>query len=161
MKKLEKKFIFSLCIIFLGVFCLNSVFSQSNDFLTEVIATDSITYGQVAYLTMCDLSFIEETASESDAISALEENFPKVVSTLSIQKTSQELSAKQLSYICCSVYNIKSSLMFMIFQNPRYAFRQIKSLGYFASNENEKSFVSGRKAMMIIADCSEKARMSK
>ena len=154
MKKVFIKMFTFVSIVLLGS---GLAFSQSNNFVTNVISSDSITYGQTAYLIMCDLNLVQESASESEAVYALEENFPKLVAKLSIQNVEQKLTAKQFSYICYSVYDVKTSLMFMICKTPRYAFRQMKAANYFAQNEAPSVNVSGRKALLIIADLSEKA----
>ena len=145
-----------LLMTLLAVFSLTAVFAQSNDFITQVIGTKEITYGQAAYLLMCDRAFIAENASESDAISALEENFPALTKKLSIQKVNHTLTAKEFSFLCSSVYDVKSSLMYLIFHNKRYAFRQMKAAGYFAPSVDPKEPLDGRKALIIIADLSEK-----
>ena len=161
MKNSKKVKLLAVCMIVLCALCMNAVFAQSNEFVTGVIQTEKISYGQATYLVMCDLGHIGESASESEAIFMLEENYPKLVNKLSIQKIEQPLTAKQLSQICCTVYNVKTSLMYMIAKNQRYAFRQMKAMGYFSANDNPSSYVSGRKALMMIADCSEKAKPEK
>lgn len=127
-------------------------FAQSANFVTKIIDTQKITYGQAAYFICCDYGYIDETDDESSAVSALEENFPNMINKLKIQQVDKVLSAKEFSFMCCQAWDIKSSLMYMIFQNQRYAFKQMKAKGYFAANTDPSSTVDGRKVLYIVSD---------
>ncbi|MCR5698112.1 MAG: hypothetical protein K6G52_00570 [Treponemataceae bacterium] len=148
MKGTVKKFLaFLFCTLFATL-----AFAQSADFISEVIATQKITYGQAAYFICCDYGYIDEAADESSAVSALEENFPNMINKLKIQQVDKELTVKEFSFMCCQAWDIKSSLMYMIFQNQRYAFKQMKAKGYFAANTNPNATLDGRKVLYIISD---------
>ncbi|MCR4789509.1 MAG: hypothetical protein K5839_00350 [Treponemataceae bacterium] len=132
------------------------VFAQSNNIVSAVIASDNVNYGQIAYLIACESGLVDENTSEKDAIITLEEKYPEFKKAIPTQTSLQVLSAKQFSFMITRVWNIKTSLLYMIFKSPRYAFRELKAQGYFDAGTDPDAGVSGRRALIIIADCAEK-----
>ena len=143
MKKTMKKLIFVLLFCVLSSFC----FSQSFDFIEEVVNSKEVSFLQVATLVSQDLSLSQN----------LQDDFPKLKKIVDKYEVNpnQAIELADFSQIICTCYNVKSSLMYIIFGTPRYAFRQLVASGYFSATEQPNAKLTGVKALSIIADFGE------
>ena len=143
MKKTMKKLIFVLLFCVLSSFC----FSQSFDYVEEVVNSKEVSFLQVATLVSQDLSLSQN----------LQDDFPKLKKIVDKYEVnpSQAIELADFSQIICTCYNVKSSLMYIIFGTPRYAFRQLVASGYFSATEQPNAKLTGVKALSIIADFGE------
>ena len=143
MKKTMKKLIFVLLFCVLSSFC----FSQSFDYVEEVVNSKEVSFLQVATLVSQDLSLSQN----------LQDDFPKLKKIVDKYEVnpSQAIELADFSQIICTCYNVKSSLMYIIFGTPRYAFRQLVASGYFSATEQSNTKLTGVKALSIIADFGE------
>ena len=143
MKKTMKKLIFVLLFCVLSSFC----FAQSFDFIEEVVNSKEVSFLQVATLVTQDLSLSQN----------LQDDFPKLKKITDKYEVnpSQSIELRDFSQIICTCYNVKSSLMYIIFGTPRYAQRQLVASGYFSSMLQPNAKLSGVKALSIIADFGE------
>ena len=143
MKKTMKKLIFVLLFCVLSSFC----FSQSFDYVEEVVNSKEVSFLQVATLVSQDLSLSQN----------LQDDFPKLKKIVDkyVVNPNQAIELADFSQIICTCYNVKSSLMYIIFGTPRYAFRQLVASGYFSATEQSNAKLTGVKALSIIADFGE------
>lgn len=140
--------------IFLLVFMLfvaGIAGAQSANRITEILEERQVTYGQVAYLADSELNLIQESASYADAL--------KAAINAGIVKGEPEASTPvdyaALAYICSKTWKIEKSLFYKLSKSPRYAFKQLQSLGIISSNADPAQPVSGRTALNIITACIE------
>ena len=143
MRKTMKKLILVLLFCVLSSFC----FSQSFDFIEEVVNSKEVSFLQVTTLVSQDLSLSKN----------LQDDFPKLKKITDKYEVnpSQSIELRDFSQIICTCYNVKSSLMYIIFGTPRYAQRQLVASGYFSSMLQPNAKLSGVKALSIIADFGE------
>lgn len=143
MRKTMKKLIFVLLFCVLSSFC----FSQSFDFIEEVVNSKEVSFLQVTTLVSQDLSLSKN----------LQDDFPKLKKITDKYEVnpSQSIELRDFSQIICTCYNVKTSLMYIIFGTPRYAQRQLVASGYFSSMLQPNAKLSGVKALSIIADFGE------
>ena len=143
MRKTMKKLIFVLLFCVLSSFC----FSQSFDFIEEVVDSKEVSFLQVTTLVSQDLSLSKN----------LQDDFPKLKKITDKYEVnpSQSIELRDFSQIICTCYNVKTSLMYIIFGTPRYAQRQLVASGYFSSMLQPNAKLSGVKALSIIADFGE------
>ena len=143
MRKTMKKLIFVLLFCVLSSFC----FSQSFDFIEEVVNSKEVSFLQVTTLVSQDLSLSKN----------LQDDFPKLKKITDKYEVnpSQSIELRDFSQIICTCYNVKTSLMYIIFGTPRYAQRQLVASGYFSSMLQPNAKLTGVKALSIIADFGE------
>ena len=143
MKKTMKKLIFVLLFCVLSSFC----FAQSFDFIEEVVNSKEVSFLQVTTLVSQDLSLSQN----------LQDDFPKLkkIADKYESNPNQAIKLADFSQIICTCYDVKSSLMYIIFGTPRYAFRQLVASGYFSATEQPNAKLTGVKALSIIADFGE------
>ena len=158
MTKLRKIFAFEI-LLFISSFC----FAQSFDFIEEVVNTKEVTFLQVATLVAQDLNLVQNSVENSEITKSLITSFPKLEKITKKYEANLEnpIQVKDFSQIICTCYNVKSSLMYIIFRTPRYAFRQLIASGYFPMTMQPNAKLSGVKALSIIADLGENEGESK
>ena len=153
MKKTMKKLIFVLLFCFLSSFC----FAQSFDFIEDVVNTKEVTFLQIATLVAQDLNLVQNSVENSEITKSLITSFPKLekITKKYESNPNQAIKLADFSQIICTCYNVKSSLMYIIFGTSRYAQRQLVASGYFSSMLQPNAKLSGVKALSIIADFGE------
>ena len=159
MKKTMKKLIFVLLFCVLSSFC----FSQSFDYVEEVVNSKEVSFLQVVTLVSQDLSLVSDSSENVDISQSLVSVFSKLekITDKYESNPSQAIELRDFSQIICTCYNVKSSLMYIIFRTPRYAFRQLVASGYFPMTMQPDAKLSGVKALSVIADFGEKAGETK
>ena len=153
MKKTMKKLIFVLLFCVLSSFC----FSQSFDYVEEVVNSKEASFLQVVTLVSQDLSFGADSSENADISQSLVSAYPnlkKIVDKYEVNPN-QAIELADFSQIICTCYNVKSSLMYIIFGTPRYAQRQLVASGYFSASLQPNAKLTGVKALSIIADFGE------
>lgn len=158
MTKLRKIFAFAI-LLFVSSVC----FAQSFDFIEEVVNTKEVTFLQVATLVAQDLNLVQDSVDNSEISKSLISSFPKLEKITKKYESNLEspIQVRDFSQIICTCYGVKSSLMYIIFSSPRYAFRQLIAGGYFPMTMQPDAKLSGVKALSIIADFGESAGDSK
>ena len=153
MKKTMKKLIFVLLFCVLSSFC----FSQSFDYVEEVVNSKEVSFLQVVTLVSQDLSLVSDSSENVDISQSLVSVFSKLekITDKYESNPSQAIELRDFSQIICTCYNVKSSLMYIIFRTPRYAQRQLVASGYFSASLQPNAKLTGVKALSIIADFGE------
>lgn len=127
-----------------------SAFSQTADSVTKMIESKTVSFEQVAYFAAVSNGLITEDVSVEDAVIALESKIKK-----SEVKTADALSYEDCAFVCAKAWNIKGGLMFTLFKNPRYAFKEFQAKKYIQESKNPKSKITGRDALYLITKCAE------
>ena len=148
MEWIMRKF-FVLLLVFLAFPVFS--FAQSADKVTEILEAEEITYGQLGYLSACELSLVNDSASFVEAFTALQ-NEGYVAKSVS---AGDKVTYKGLAGICSKTYGIRKSFLYRITSADRYAFRQLQSLGAVSSSADPLWTVSGYDAMCVISQCIE------
>lgn len=148
MEKNMKRLFFALVLALVaGSFS----FAQSADKVTQILEADEITYGQLGYLSACQLSLVDDSTSFVEAFTALQ-NAGYVGKDVS---AGDKVTYKGLSGLCSRTFGIRESLMYRITSADRYAFKQLQSLGAVPSSADPGRTVSGYDAMSVISECIE------
>ena len=158
MTKLKKIAMFFLVLVISSV-----CFAQSFDFIEDVVNTKEVTFLQVATLVAQDLNLVQDSVENSEITKSLITSFPKLEKITKKYEANLEnpIQVRDFSQIICTCYGVKSSLMYIIFSSPRYAFRQLIAGGYFPMTMQPDAKLSGVKALSVIADFGEKAGETK
>ena len=126
--------------------------AQSASRVTEILEEKQVTIGELAYMAGSELNLIKEGASYDASLQA-------AVDT-GILKTGHNASDPatyaELAFICSKTWKVEKSLFFKLTNSPRYAFKQLQSLGVISSNADPSQIISGRTALNVISACIEK-----
>lgn len=142
-----RKILSILFVLFIGGFA----FAQSADVITDIIATDEVTYGQICYLSAIHQGLIEEDSSYDEAVEVLYSN-----GQLPVEVGAHEVVYMvNLAFIYAQIWpNIKGGLMYKITNGaPRYAFKLFKNDGIFNSKADPRAVLTGREALDILTAC--------
>lgn len=143
-----KKFL----IILLSAFILSvSVYSQDASRITEILKTEKVSYGQAAYLAASYVGVITEKTSYANALEVLAS---KGLVSKDV-KANDPISLSDFSYLCAKVTQLKGGLMFTLFDNPRYALKELKAKGIIAPNADPDFTVNGHEALSVLSNCIE------
>lgn len=142
------KRIFSIMVL---LFIGGITFAQSADVITEILASEEVTYGQVCYLSAIHQGLIPEDASYDDAVAALLEEGQIKEDVGSYDS----VYMVNLAFIYAQIWpDMKGGLMFRLTNgSPRYAFKKFKSDGVIAENADPNQTVSGAEALNILTSC--------
>ena len=143
MKKVK---IFTLFLMF---FCV-VVSAQSSDKVTEMIEAKTVSLDDVAYFAASYFGVIDEKDSGAEALLELEKNTQYVKIS-----NSEILSYDDFAYFCTQTWNIKGGLMLMATKSPRYAFKELQSMGYVSQSIFPNDMVDGIQALTIMTNCIE------
>ena len=125
--------------------------AQSSAKITEILETENVTWGQLAYLSAIQLSLADENDSEEKCISVLKEN--NIITKDA--EASQTVVLKDIAQVCAKTWNVKGGIFYKIFHTPRYALRQLKNDGIIAVAEDPSKLSDGHELLNIINECIE------
>lgn len=136
-------------IIFLS-FWVISAYSQSADVITNLLESKTVTAGQMAYISACHQSLVNDSASFEDALQAL-----KNAGQLSDDVEND--SVVKLDFVAAmyaKMWNVKGGLFYTITKgSSRYAFKQLKADGVIPQSWDPKTKISGTQALNLYTKC--------
>jgi hypothetical protein len=138
----------------LFVFCVAghlSLYAQSNTFLDEFLAQDKVTFGNAVYLVLSGAGMVEEGATVENAVEVLG------VQDWGIKEKAPEepISLEEYSYLLMRVFKIGGGFMYALFPSARYAFRELRYLGFIDPPIDPGRTLSGEEALRILASVLE------
>lgn len=139
--------------IFLLLFVLFASlgFSQSADFVTEIINSEAITYEDVAYFCALNLGLVSDDATPSEAMVALDK-----ANVYSMPNNSKEyIPYDALANMLMRTWGIKGGFFYSITKSNRYAFKELQNKGFIPTNVSSKESVSGIEMLNLITRCLE------
>ncbi len=144
---MRKIIIFSI----LSIFFTFSLYSQSADSVTKIIETQEVDFAQVSYFVATYLELLPDSATEQQAMN--------VVSLAKIsdipENPYKSIPYKKFAQICMNTWIKKGGLLYSITKSPRYAFKEMQSLGLIDIQKYPNQHLSGKDALNIMTRCIE------
>jgi hypothetical protein len=138
-----------LFFVFLFLLVLFPAFSQTPAEIERLIDEPAITCKQAAWFTLAvalDLpEGSEQYVSEHAFVTA--QNYGWLYKDA---ERDAPITMAGLSYLLMNVFNIKGGLMYRLAKIPRYAYRELKSLGYISGDVYSNQKVSGGQFLQIL-----------
>jgi hypothetical protein len=130
-----------ICIISL---LLLPAFSQDASILTHILGKKTSNYVDFSYLIASELGmevspFEAYTYCDRFGSYAYKDNADKAI------------TVKTVSYFLVRNYGLKGGIMWSAFRNPRYAFKELKSSGFWPSGTDPDNKLSGRDLVLAIS----------
>lgn len=141
-----------LTVLIAMFFCF-ATYAQSADVITDILESDTATFGQICYLAAVQQNIVKETSSYEDAVQAMYENslIP------SVEDADAPIPAVDIAYIYSKLWPISGGLMYRLTKgSPRYAFKQFQADGIISTEMEPSKFVTGAKALSIYTSCINK-----
>jgi len=136
---------FSLVIV-LGLATATSVVAQSNQAIDRLLEEKPATVGDAAYVILSAVGLVPEdaTGEEATAVIADKKLLPKTPAP------SEPVTLGEVSYLIMETQGIKGGLFYTLFPGPRYATRELASLGLLKGYTHPNRTVSGEEVMWIL-----------
>lgn len=126
-----------------------AAFSQSADKMTEILDTKTVTYQQAAYFFAVANGMANDSASETAAVEMLKQ--AKLIKE--DVHGNEPIPLNQVAFLCANTWNVKGGLMYRIFKNPRYSFKQLQADGIISYTDDPSKILNGHQFMNVIVDC--------
>ncbi|MFO8065429.1 MAG: hypothetical protein R6V29_12465 [Spirochaetia bacterium] len=125
--------------------------AQSNEVVDEILASDSVTFGQAAYMV-----FLAADEAPDDA--SVEEVYRDIEwSQWNLKEKSMDDPVRlgEVSYLLMENLGIRGGLMYRMIPGPRYAARELDYLEFLLGNDSPYRSVSGRELLHVIGQALE------
>ncbi len=131
--------------------------AQSVEKITELIDSQETTFGQASYLALSYAEKIDEDASYQDALqAAVELGWVKDGA-----KAGSAISLKEFSALCVKAAGMKGGLFYKLTKAPRYAYKELKALGFLDKEADPWKKISGQDAVNLFNVCVNYAEASR
>ena len=133
--RLKKIFISAVIFLFSSF-----AFSQSADFVSNILESPQVTFGQIGYLVAVYQNFVPESATEDEAMASLF-NAGQIQGVIDSSKI---IRYDEAAFLFSKIWKINGGLFFRLTKaNPRYAFRQLRADGVIPKNADPSNSPSG------------------
>ena len=138
-------------LVFLVFFFSLTVYGQDATKVTEILDSPLLTKGQAAYIAASWLNTDNESLDFQQAIQLMvTEGFFSEDSN-----ASDPIRLDELSNLCMKTWNIPGGLFYRMTKANRYAFKELKALGYLSATADPSFTVTGFQGMNIMFKCME------
>ncbi|MCR5290840.1 MAG: hypothetical protein K6E51_12680 [Treponema sp.] len=141
-----------LIFVFLFSFCIAGLHAQSAEFMSQLLESKRVTYGQACYFTALYKGSIPESVSQQEA-------FDFINKTGYVYKDSVTaddfVTMADLSYLIVKAFNVKGGIMYSLFPSPRYALRLLESDGLVAQFTDPQGKIKGDDFIALFIRCLE------
>ncbi len=146
-----KKLILSV----IATFFLMNAFAQSSQKISEILEKEEISKGQASYFACVYKNLVEESATEDDAFTILQEkNLFKLD-----EKSDEKISLSKACFLVSETSQMKGGIFYSIFHSSRYSLREFKALGIIPQNANPNQTVTGSEFIAILNDFEKKGKL--
>jgi hypothetical protein len=120
--------------------------AQSNQTIDRLLDEKPATFGDAAYVILSAAGFVSESATGEEATVAVAEKklLPKTPAPTELA------TLGQVCYLIMETQGIKGGLFYTLFPGPRYATRELASLGFLKGYTHPNRVVSGEEVMWIL-----------
>ncbi len=133
-------------LIFVVLASATNLFAQSNQTIDRLLSESPAAFGEAAYVILSAAGLVPESATAEDATAA-------VVERKLLAKTPSPTEPVTLGEVCLLIMEtqgIKGGLFYTLFPGPRYATRELASLGLLKGFTHPQRVVSGEEVMWIL-----------
>ena len=133
-------------LVVLWFACAANLIAQSNQTVDRLLDERPATFGDAAYVILSAVGFVPEGATGEDAAAAVAER-------RLLSKTPSPTAPATLGEVCYLIMEtqrIRGGLFYTLFPGPRYATRELASLGLLKGYTHPNRVVSGEEVMWIL-----------
>jgi hypothetical protein len=130
----------------LWIGCAASLGAQSNQAIDRLLDEKPATFGDSAYVILSAAGLVGEntTGDEAAAVVAARKLLPKTPSS------TEAATLGEVCFLIMQTQGIKGGLFYRLFPGPRYATRELASLGLLKGYTHPNRAVSGEEVMWIL-----------
>lgn len=139
-------------IVAISLLLTSQAFSQSADRVTDIIKTETVTYGQATYLAGTSLGVIDDNDSYEVAV----EKYKAAGIIAEDISATDAIKLKHIAFILSKTWNVKPTLMNRIFKKqPRYALRSFQAVNIIDVANDPDKYCTGHEFLNIVTECAE------
>ena len=144
MKKTKTKLLF---VIIIFLFFLFPAFTQTAADIETMLYEKAVTFEQAAWLILASAMDEPPVNSQAAFVLAVEQGW------ISVNVSGgAPINFGNLSFLAMKAFDIKGGLMYRLFENRRYAFREMKNFGYITGRAYSGLNVSGEQFLQILGN---------
>jgi len=130
----------------ISIACSASLSAQSNQAIDRLMDEEQASFGDAAYVILSAAGLVPEGATGDDAAAAVTQRklLPKALSPTG------PVSLGEVCYLIMETQGITGGLFYTMFPGPRYATRELASLGLLKGYTHPNRIVSGEEVMRIL-----------
>ncbi len=133
-----------------------SLCAQSNQTVDRLLDEKPAVFGDAAYVILTAVGFVPDTATGEEAAAAVADKklLPKTPAATA------PVTLGQVCFLIMETQGLKGGLLYRMFPGPRYATRELASMGLLKGYTHPNRVVSGEEVMWILGavlDLKEKA----
>ncbi len=123
-----------------------SLLAQSNQTIDRLMDERPATLGDAASVILSAVGLVSESATGDEAVAAIARNklLPKTPSP------TDPVTLGEVCYLIMETQGIRGGLFYHLFPGPRYATRELASLGLLKGYTHPNRLVSGEEVMWIL-----------
>lgn len=130
----------------LVVFTAVGAFSQTSEFVDELLADERTTYGQVSYLVLV----ASENLSEDSDVARAFEQLDALGWAPSGASAEKEVTLAAYASILMKAFGLKGGIMYSFLPGPRYAYREMVTRQVIQGRSDPFMSVSGSSAIRML-----------
>jgi hypothetical protein len=123
-----------------------AAWGQANEDVDAILAADSITFGQAAYILLVGSENISDDADQNRCMGMLVE-LGWVASDTAVDT---KITLGEYAFLVMKAFGIRGGLMYSLFPGSRYAIRELRYLGIVQGRADGMDFLSGETAIRIL-----------
>lgn len=141
------KLIIPIAFIFISQL---QTFAQSNEIIDSLLSEKYADYGKAAYLTLSAANLVDRNAiadnAAREALSFLKGSGWK----LKIKSPDEKINLGEYCLLVMKSFKMQGGVMYFVFPSPRYASRELYSLGFIDGSKDPYRKISGEEAVSIL-----------
>lgn len=145
-----------LIVILVAALLSFSLHAQSTDFLSDMLDTERVTFGQASYL--CVMHLLPNSEDMTYEVSYEKAGRYNVLPRVKANTTSDNtITLATACFMFAKIFNIKGGALFKLTDgSPRYAFRQLQVDGIVPISADSGLSVSGEEFLNLYTRCLRK-----
>jgi len=125
---------------------LGPVWAQDAKIMDKIIATQSISVSEAAYLVFAASGKLEEDSNSDQAYALLQ----KLGWIEAGNDSTVPVKAAQYAYLLTRSFNLPGGLMSALFRSPRYSYRDLVAKGVFSGDGDPDDVLTGVEAVRLL-----------
>ncbi len=139
----------TIIFTFIALIFSFSISAQNADLVTKIIETEKVSFSQIAYFSATYLEYLPDIATEQEAVNAIS---LRGICTIP-ENPYKPITYQKFAQICMNTWIKKGGLMYSITKSPRYAFREMQSIGLVDYAKYPNQSLTGKEALNIMSKC--------
>ena len=133
-------------LIALGLASAASLIAQSNQTIDRLLEESPATFGDAAYVILSAAGLVPESATAEEATAAVAER--KLLART--PSPTEPVTLGEVCFLIMKTQGMKGGLLYTLFPGPRYATRELASLGLLKGFTHPYRVVSGEEVMWVL-----------